>query len=189
MKRIFPAVKIRPQTPPIDKREIGDAAIPGERRIHTSPSSPPQTNAISQWTRSLEWRHAVTLHILVGKICITWFPFSCEACSLYLVLWLCVAKCSEHLYFRLFSLTDFWITTINTEHTYMTCILRELVCIMCHKSSINTMTRYNEWHSSSGYLFKPSLFAQYHSFLHWQPKSYNKSYLLRYLSSVFSCTD
>ena len=42
MKRIFPAVKLRPQTPPIDKREIGDAAIPGERRIHTSliPPSP-----------------------------------------------------------------------------------------------------------------------------------------------------
>ena len=29
---------ISPQTPPIDKREIGDAAIPGECRIHTSPS-------------------------------------------------------------------------------------------------------------------------------------------------------
>ena len=40
MKRIFPAVKLRPQTPPIDKREIGDAAIPGERRIHTSPAAP-----------------------------------------------------------------------------------------------------------------------------------------------------
>ena len=44
VKRIFPAVKLRPQTPPIediDKREIGDAAIPGECRIHTSPSAPP----------------------------------------------------------------------------------------------------------------------------------------------------
>ena len=40
VKRIFPAVKLRPQTPPTDKREIGDAAIPGERRIHTSPSAP-----------------------------------------------------------------------------------------------------------------------------------------------------
>ena len=28
-------------------------------------------------------------NILVGKICITFFPFSCEACSLYLVLWFC----------------------------------------------------------------------------------------------------
>ena len=27
VKRIFPAVKLRPQTPPIDKREIKDAAI------------------------------------------------------------------------------------------------------------------------------------------------------------------
>ena len=40
MKRIFPAVKLRPQTPPIDKREIGDAAIGGERRTHTPPSAP-----------------------------------------------------------------------------------------------------------------------------------------------------
>ena len=91
MNKIFPSVKLRPQTPPIDKREIGDAAIPGERRIHTSLSAPPPppTRAISQWARSLEWRHAVTLHTAVGKNCFTFFPFSCEACSLYLVLWLC----------------------------------------------------------------------------------------------------
>ena len=36
MKRIFPAVKLRPQTPRIDKKETGDAAIPEERKIHTS---------------------------------------------------------------------------------------------------------------------------------------------------------
>ena len=53
------------------------------------PPPPPPTGAINQWALSLEWRHTVTLHILVGKICITFFPFSCEACSLYLVLWLC----------------------------------------------------------------------------------------------------
>ena len=46
-KRIFPAVKLSPQTPPIDKREIEDAAIPGERRIYTSPSAQ-KTRAISQ---------------------------------------------------------------------------------------------------------------------------------------------
>ena len=39
-KRIFPAVKLRLQTLPIDKREIRDAAIPGEHRIHTSSSAP-----------------------------------------------------------------------------------------------------------------------------------------------------
>ena len=33
--------KLRPQTLLMDKREIGDAVIPGERRIHTSPSVPP----------------------------------------------------------------------------------------------------------------------------------------------------
>ena len=47
MKRIFPAVKLRPLTPPIDKREIGDAAIPGERRIHTSPSAPLQLGPLA----------------------------------------------------------------------------------------------------------------------------------------------
>ena len=39
VKRIFPAVKLRPQTPPIDKRKIRDAAIPGKRRMHTSSSA------------------------------------------------------------------------------------------------------------------------------------------------------
>ena len=53
------------------------------------PLQPPTTMVISQWARSLEWRQAVMLHILVEKICITFFPFSCEACSLFLVLWLC----------------------------------------------------------------------------------------------------
>ena len=41
VKKIFLAVMLRPQTPHIDKREIRDAAIHGERRIHTSPSAPP----------------------------------------------------------------------------------------------------------------------------------------------------
>ena len=50
---------------------------------------PPPTMAISQWARSLEFRHADTLHIAVGMNCTTFFPFSCEACSLYLVLGLC----------------------------------------------------------------------------------------------------
>ena len=41
MKRIFPAVKLRPQTPPIDKREIGNAAIPwGRQNIYLSLSPP-----------------------------------------------------------------------------------------------------------------------------------------------------
>ena len=76
MKRIFPAraVKLRPQTSPIDKREIGYAAISEERRIHNSPSAhhpspPPPTRAISQWARSLEWGHAMTFH----RICISFF--------------------------------------------------------------------------------------------------------------------
>ena len=83
MKRIFPTVKLRPQTPPIDKREIGDAAIPRERKIHASLPPPLQLGPLA--TERAVSSDAVTLHILVGKICITFFPFSCEACSLYLV--------------------------------------------------------------------------------------------------------
>ena len=54
-------VKHRPQTPSINKREIGDAAIRGERRIHTFSSYHPHplTRAICQWARSLDWRQAV----------------------------------------------------------------------------------------------------------------------------------
>ena len=67
VKRNFPAVKLRPQNPPIDKREIGDAAIPGKAEYILLPQPLPLTRAISQWARSLEWRHDVMLHILVGK--------------------------------------------------------------------------------------------------------------------------
>ena len=35
------------------------------------------------------WRHAVTLHILVGKICISFFLFYCEGRLSLVVLWLC----------------------------------------------------------------------------------------------------
>ena len=41
------------------------------------PSQPPATREISQWARSLEWRHAGMLNILVGKICISFFLFYC----------------------------------------------------------------------------------------------------------------
>ena len=46
-KRIFPAIKLHPQTPPIDKREIGDAAIPfpGNAEYIILPQ---QTRVISQ---------------------------------------------------------------------------------------------------------------------------------------------
>ena len=65
--------------------EIGEAAIPGE-----FPLIPPATSVISQWESSLEWRHAVTLNILVGKICISFFLFYCEGMLSLVVLWLCV---------------------------------------------------------------------------------------------------
>ena len=77
VKRIFLAVKLRPQNPPIDKRETGNAEIPEERRIHTSPSdSPSQLGPLAN-------ERAVSSDFLVGKI---YFSFSCEACSLYYVL-------------------------------------------------------------------------------------------------------
>ena len=50
---------------------------------------PPVTMVISQWAPSLEWRQAVTLHILAGKICISFFLFSCEGMLSLVVLWLC----------------------------------------------------------------------------------------------------
>ena len=53
------------------------------------PPQPPATRAISQWACSLEWRHAVTLHILVGIICISFFLFYCEGMLSLVVLWLC----------------------------------------------------------------------------------------------------
>ena len=40
-EKFSPAVKLRPQIFPKDKREIGDAAISEECRMHTSPSAHP----------------------------------------------------------------------------------------------------------------------------------------------------
>ena len=47
-----PPVNLRPQTPPIDKGEIGDAAIPGER-----PAPPPPPRAP---TRAIANEHTVS---------------------------------------------------------------------------------------------------------------------------------
>ena len=92
MKRIFPAVKLRLQTPLIDKREIGNAAIPGERRIYTSPSPPTPPHQLGSLANDHTVSSDVTLRrgtIWSGKFA-SLFPVSCEACSLYLVLCLCV---------------------------------------------------------------------------------------------------
>ena len=72
--------------------EIGDAGIPGE-----FPPQPPATRAISQWGRRIKWCHAVTLHILVGKICISIFLFYCEGMLSLVVLWLCGTDCFQLL--------------------------------------------------------------------------------------------
>ena len=61
----------------------------GTQNTYFSLSPPPPTRAISQWASSLEWRHAVTLHILVGKICIIFFLFYCEGILSLVVLWPC----------------------------------------------------------------------------------------------------
>ena len=81
MKRIF----TDSPSATIDEREIGDAVISGE-----FPLRPPTTRAISQWACSLDWRQAVTQHILVEKICISFFLFYCEGVLSLVVLWLCV---------------------------------------------------------------------------------------------------
>ena len=80
--KLLPLTKERQETP----------QFPGTQNTYFTLSAPLPTRAISQWARSLEWRHAVTLHILVGKICITFFSFSSEASSLYLVFWLCACS-------------------------------------------------------------------------------------------------
>ena len=56
------------------------------------PPQHPASRVISQWANSLEWRHTVTLHILVGKICISFFLFYCEGMLSLVVLWLCGAE-------------------------------------------------------------------------------------------------
>ena len=64
-----------------------------DRRRCNSRGIPPQptdNSATSQWARSIEWRNAVKLHILVGKIFIIFFPFYCEGMLSLVVLWLCV---------------------------------------------------------------------------------------------------
>ena len=70
-------------------RQEGDRRRCNSRGI---PPQPPATRIISQWAVSLEWRHAVTLHILVGKICISFFLFYYEGMLSLVVLWLCAIK-------------------------------------------------------------------------------------------------
>ena len=57
------------------------------------PPQPPTFRVISPWERNLEWRHAVTLHILVGKICISFFLLYFEGMLSLVVLWLCYSEC------------------------------------------------------------------------------------------------
>ena len=86
-----------------------------DRRRCNSPRIPPQlpaTRAISQWARSLEWSHAVTLHILVGKICISFLIFYCKGMVSLVVLWLCG------------QITGLW----HSEWTYALTCTRETCC-------------------------------------------------------------
>ena len=96
VKRIFPAVKLCPQTPPIDKKEIGDATIPGERRIHTSPSAtnpPPPHPQLGPLADERAVSSDVTLWrctFLSGKFAsLSSRSLARHAPSIYLVLWLC----------------------------------------------------------------------------------------------------
>ena len=86
----------RRYAPPTDSsyRQKRDKRRCNSRRtqnIYFSLSPPPQkkkTRTISQWARSLEWHHVLTLHIMVEKICITFFLFYCEGMLSLAVLWL-----------------------------------------------------------------------------------------------------
>ena len=78
-------------------RQKRDRRRCNSRRI---PPQPPASMVISQWARSLEWRHVVTLHNLVGKICITFFLFYCEGMLSLVVLWLCDSTVYLEKFFR-----------------------------------------------------------------------------------------
>ena len=94
----------RRKAPPTDsshgqKRDRRRCSSRGTQNTYFS-FSPLNYRAMSQWARSLEWRHAVTLHSAVRKNCITFFPFYCEACSLYFIimtLWLTFVGLSTDL--------------------------------------------------------------------------------------------
>ena len=70
MKRIFPAVKLRLQTPPIDKREIGERnsrerncvplQFPGNAEYILLPQPPPPPTLPPLGPLTNERRHAVT---------------------------------------------------------------------------------------------------------------------------------
>ena len=70
----------RESSPPLNSahRQKRDRRRCNSRGI---PPQPPTTRVINQWPRSPVWRHAVKLHTAVGKNCITFFTFFCEACS------------------------------------------------------------------------------------------------------------
>ena len=65
--------------------EIGDVAILREFPLSPSPPPPPLGPLANEGAVSCD----VTLHILVGKICISFFLFKCEAMLSLVVLWLC----------------------------------------------------------------------------------------------------
>ena len=129
-REFSPPFKLRPQTPPIDKREIcnskGTVQFLGNAEYillrQTSPRLP--TRAISQWARSLEWRHAVTLHTAGGKNCIIFFPFSCEASSLYLVLWLCSLHVFCDTLFVFVSFCDSYLPQIPLTKYFQSVVVR-----------------------------------------------------------------
>ena len=94
-----------------------ERAVSSDVRIHTSPSAPPPTCAISQWARSLEWRQnthfslsqspppqlvplanerAVSSDVTLwrctfwsGKFASVFYLFYCEDMLSLVVLWLC----------------------------------------------------------------------------------------------------
>ena len=70
------AHKLLKNTKEVDRRRCNSRGTQNTYFSLSSPTSPPPP----QLARSLEWRHALTLHILVGKICITFFHYESVVC-------------------------------------------------------------------------------------------------------------
>ena len=147
-------------SPPTDssdrqKRDIGSAAIPWESRIHTFPSAPFPSNYIRPLANEFAVSSDVTLCSGVGKNCITFFPFSLEACFLSLVLWLCASILCLHS-------CVFWVLWI---HFIIYCEIFRWLLGSC---TIKVTQNFNTWffaYFSSSFTYR---YVNYFGFLNNQ---------------------
>ena len=109
--------------------EIGDVAISGN-----SPSALRHNRAISQWAISLEWRHAVTLYILVGKICISFSLFYCEGMLSLVVLWLCGHQRDNFLKYNPKLSTHYYASSSGERCWFLLLVM--YIEYLCHRNII-----------------------------------------------------